>query len=161
MVRFTVTKGGRELCALIGLVRPLPWATIKETIKYNCVLVHVRDDSRDLSVYAHDARLLRNTTMSSVRSDGCDVHCCAYSLSRGGYLSTNWDDKYIARRDGPGMEDMQESGEIALLLDYDTGRLTLYKNNHLLGVVQDGLAGEYSWMVSLGCIASIDIVRSI
>ena len=52
---------------------------------------------------------------------------------------------------------MRESGEIAMLLDYDAGTLTLYKNNRRLGIVQDGLAGEYSWMVTLGSDASIDI----
>ena len=57
------------------------------------------------------------------------------------------------------MEEMQETGEIAMLLDYVAGTLTIYKNNRRLGIVQEGLTGEYSWMVSLGCDASIGTER--
>ena len=166
MVRFVVTKRDRELCALIGLVRPLPWADIEHHGLHQHELVHVYDDNRlysdsdsdsDDIIYADIARLLRNKTMSSVRSGGCDVHCCAYSFAGGGWFSTNWGDTYIARENWPGMEAMQESGEIAMLLDYSAGTLTIYKNNRRLGIVQDGLAGEYLWMVTLGSAASIDI----
>ncbi|EJK56904.1 hypothetical protein THAOC_23115 [Thalassiosira oceanica] len=132
------------------------------------VLVHVHGNC-DLTGAGYDsdvdnyftgeiARLLRNETISSVRSGGCDVHCCAYSLVGGGWYSTNWGETYIAREDWPGMEDMQENGEMSMLLDYGAGTLTIYKNNRRLGIVQEGLAGEYSWMVSLGTsYASISI----
>ena len=35
-------------------------------------------------------------------------------------------------------------------MDLGAGILTIYKNGRRLGIAQEGLAGEYSWMVSLG-----------
>ena len=173
-VRFPITKQDRsshgEIRAVIGIVRPLPWKIF--AIANDYVPVHIRaihdydsDDEGDLE--GELAKLLRNETMSSVRCDGSDVHCCAYSCACGAWFSTNWGDTYIARggatydaREGwPGMEEMRETGEIAMLLDYGAGTLTIYKNNRRLGIVQEGLAGEYSWMVSLGCDATIGIER--
>ena len=154
-VRFSITKHGRQLCALIGIVRPLFGKTFATTDLHKYVPVHIRDD-----YLTHElARLLRNETMSSVMCGGSDVHCCAYSCAGGGWYSTSWGGTYIAGEDWPGMEEMQETGEIAMLLDYVAGTLTIYKNNRRLGIVQEGLTGEYSWMVSLGCDASIGTER--
>ncbi|EJK67715.1 hypothetical protein THAOC_11217, partial [Thalassiosira oceanica] len=126
LARFKVAKEDRisfnEIRAVVGLVRPLPWAAFEHSdlqLIRNYVLVHVRGN-RDLTGSGYDsdveiipelARLLRNETISSVRCGGCDVHCCAYSLVGGVWYSTNWGETYIAREDWPGMEDMQENGE--------------------------------------------------
>ena len=42
-----------------------------------------------------------------------------------------------------------EGGTIGLLLDLDEGTLTVYKNGRRLGVMKDGLSGEYCWYTSI------------
>jgi hypothetical protein len=43
-----------------------------------------------------------------------------------------------------------EGGKIGLLLDYEKGTLTVFKNDIKLGVIKEEIAGEYSWMVTVG-----------
>ena len=157
-VRFPITKHEWQLLALIGIVRPLAWRTFAKSMSNydHAVLVHGHDDSWascDL------ARLLRNEAIPSMRCIGSGIHCCAYSCVNGNWYSTNWGNAYVEREDWPGVENMQQSGEIAMLLDFVAGTLTIYKNGRRLGIAQEGLAGEYSWMVSLGSRASIGIGR--
>ena len=58
------------------------------------------------------------------------------------------------------MEEMQETGEIAMLLDYVAGTLTIYKNNRRLGVMKNGLAGEYCFCATLSeTEESVSIMR--
>ena len=46
------------------------------------------------------------------------------------------------------------AGEIGLLLDLDAGTLTAYMNGRRLGVICEGLVGEYCWVTSgLGAIS--------
>lgn len=40
-------------------------------------------------------------------------------------------------------------GELGLLLDLDEGTLTVYRNGTRLGVMMDGLTGEYCWVVNM------------
>ena len=41
------------------------------------------------------------------------------------------------------------NGELGLLLDLDEGTLTVYKDGTRLGVMMDGLSGEYTWVVEI------------
>ena len=43
----------------------------------------------------------------------------------------------------------EEGDRIGLLLDFDQGSMTVYKNDERLGVMATGLSGEYSWAVTL------------
>jgi hypothetical protein len=52
-------------------------------------------------------------------------------------------------REWEGMQRCQRGDRIALLLDFDAGTMTAYKNQERLGVMAAGLSGEYSWAVSL------------
>ena len=146
-VRFPITKhDGIGLCALIGIVRPIAWENFAYTLLSRNVLVHIRDD-----IFGNDELAwLLSDAARFVRCGGSDVHCCAYSCAGGGWYSTNWGEKYITKEDWPGKEEMLETGEIEMLLDLVAGTLTLYKNSRRLGIVQKGLAGEYSWTVALG-----------
>lgn len=40
---------------------------------------------------------------------------------------------------------------MGLLLDLDNGTLSVFRNNKRLGVMKEGLTGEYCWMVMLRC----------
>ena len=41
------------------------------------------------------------------------------------------------------------NGELGLLLDLDEGTLTVYKDGTRLGVMMDGLSGEYTWVAEI------------
>ena len=58
------------------------------------------------------------------------------------------------------MEILNEDGIIGMLLDLDEGTLAVYKNGRRLGVMKDGLSGEYCWFTSLlGCGCSVSVER--
>ena len=59
------------------------------------------------------------------------------------------------------MRDMEADGTIGLLLDLDKGNLTVYMNNSKLGVMKEGLSGEYSWFASISNENSVPIERGI
>lgn len=52
--------------------------------------------------------------------------------------------------DWDGMQPFDGDGEIGLLLDYDDGSLTVYKNGVKLGIMAEGLSGPFCWMVTAG-----------
>ena len=49
-----------------------------------------------------------------------------------------------------GMQSFGGCGKIGLLLDYNVGTLTMYKDDIKLGVMKEGLSGTYCWMVTVG-----------
>ena len=51
--------------------------------------------------------------------------------------------------DWQGRQSAQEGDTIGLLLDFDSGSLSVFKNAQRLGVMATGLEGAYSWAVSL------------
>ena len=38
---------------------------------------------------------------------------------------------------------------VGLLLDLNEGTLAVYKNRQRLGIIKDGLSGEYCWVMSI------------
>ena len=97
-----------------------------------------------------------------------DVQCCVYSATSGKCLWTGWNeddhtraygDRDFASDDestGGGLhsaewQGMQSfgGGTISLLLDFDAGSLTVFKDTIRLGVMKKNLVGPYSWMVSV------------
>ncbi|EJK47260.1 hypothetical protein THAOC_34030 [Thalassiosira oceanica] len=59
--------------------------------------------------------------------------------------------------DWQGRESLPGSGTIGLLLDLDKGTLFVFKNGRRLGVMKEGLGGEYCWFVTVGSPCSISI----
>ena len=55
----------------------------------------------------------------------------------------------LRTEDWAGMQSF-DGGTISLLLDYEEGTLTVFKDGVKLGVMKDGLLGPYSWMVTAG-----------
>eukprot|EP01043_Picozoa_sp_COSAG02_P048400 COSAG02_NODE_4749_length_5026_cov_795.119139_1_plen_909_part_00 len=84
-------------------------------------------------------------------------HC--FFNCRSGYCFPNraeWEGmEPLSNRSTPARVESQSDGEGALpvrlgmLLDLDTGSLAIYKNGRRLGVMADGLCGEYCWAVSM------------
>ena len=72
----------------------------------------------------------------------------------------DWTDWYNERSSGRrGLEGVRGSGTAGLLLDLDEGALSVFKikNDRRLGMIKDGLGGEYCWFVSVcsACMISV------
>ena len=75
-----------------------------------------------------------------------NVHCCTYFCDNGQCDWTDWSIRETFP-EWQGHEGLGESGKIGLLLDLDEGTLSVFKNGRRLGVMKDGLEGEYCWFV--------------
>ena len=71
---------------------------------------------------------------------------CFYDVGNG--------DLWPGPRSWEGQEDWQGDGEegdtIGMLLDFDDGTLTIFRDDERLGVMARGLSGEYCWAVPYG-----------
>ena len=85
-----------------------------------------------------------------------NVHCCTYFCGLGHCYWSDWSNLW-KDSSWQGSESLQESGTIGLLLDLDEGSLSVFKNGRRLGVMKDGLDGEYRWFVAacLSCTISM------
>jgi len=90
-----------------------------------------------------------------------NIHSCVYRARDGQCKSTDWvfeegnDDEHedtlnVTNEAWQGMQMFEGCGKIGLLLDYDEGTLTVYKNDIKLGIMKEGLSGAYCWMVTVG-----------
>ena len=77
------------------------------------------------------------------------VSCCMYYTFDGSCLSHDWGEGNSGRETWDGMERLSGSYTIGMLLDLDSGTLSVYNNGRKLGVMKRGLAGQYCWVVSL------------
>ena len=79
---------------------------------------------------------------------GSNIHCCDYYCYNGYCFWTDWNNEK-GRSEWQGREGLRESGTIGLLLDLNEGTLSVFKNGRHLGVMKDGLGGEYCWFVTV------------
>ena len=82
----------------------------------------------------------------TVKWGDSNVHCCAYYCYDGHCYWTDWNNGDYS--DWQGSERLTGSGT-RLLLDLEEGTLSVFKNGRRLGVMKDGLGGEYVWFVSV------------
>ena len=81
-----------------------------------------------------------------------DVHCVMYDAGSGLGMSSSWDGDGESRHRWEDMEALPPGGgTVGLLLDLDDETLTVYRDGRRLGVLYDGLRGEYSWACALSC----------
>lgn len=86
-----------------------------------------------------------------------EIHCCEFNYrtlvgwytgwERGErYHGYHWcyEDEVLEER----ADEVVQGRAVGLLLDLDEGTLTAYADGRCLGVVTDGLTGEYCWMLS-------------
>lgn len=83
-----------------------------------------------------------------------NVDYCAYFSNGGGCYFGNYSNPDPKEEDWfieewPGTECCSFRDNMGLLLDLDEGTLSLFKNDKKLGVMKEGLTGEYCWMVLL------------
>ena len=82
----------------------------------------------------------------TVKWGDSNVHCCAYYCYDGHCYWTDWNNGDYS--EWQGSERLTGSGT-RLLLDLEEGTLSVFKNGRRLGVMKDGLGGEYVWFVSV------------
>ncbi|EJK53991.1 hypothetical protein THAOC_26467 [Thalassiosira oceanica] len=87
---------------------------------------------------------------SSGRRDGSTI-CCVYDIIDGtcDYLESGSDGLDYMDWDGMDSSEGERDVAIGLLLDLDNGTLAVFKNGRRLGVMKDGLAGDFCWMANL------------
>ena len=85
-----------------------------------------------------------------------NIHCCACYCHDGDCSWTDWNNGQVYS-DWRGRGGMRGSGTIGLLLDLDEGTLSIFKNGRRLGVMKDGLDGEYCWFATVGMACMINM----
>ena len=88
------------------------------------------------------------------------VHCCGYHCSSGNCLWTDWNN-HERFSDWQGREGLGVSGTVGFLLDLNEGTLSVFKNGRRLGVMKDGLVGEYSGFVTVVLSCTISLSKSL
>ena len=109
--------------------------------------------SKNKPVVAEKLRSQRTATWGD-----STVHCCTYSSSHGHRDCTDWhNDRGFSYWQGS--EPLQGNGRVGLLLDLDEGTLSVFKFGSNLGVMKEGLGGEYRWFVAVSSPCTISISR--
>ena len=88
------------------------------------------------------------------------MHACEYFCPDGTISWTDWgeaDEEFGISWEG--MEASRSGDTVGMLLNLDEGTLAVYKNNHRLGVMKDGLSGSYCWYVGVLGGATVAIKR--
>ena len=101
-----------------------------------------------LGLIRPDYKLVQEQDSMDVDAEDVRGHCFFYTYN-------GW--RYPGQRDWQGMQGKPRdtvararvNDRIGLLLDFDTGSLTAFKNDRQLGVMATGLTGEYCWAVAL------------
>jgi len=137
-----VGAGSDPYCS-VGVIRPLPGLEHRELEGFHPSRPQFREDLR------------RERTS---RWEG-DVHFCHFYFRDGGECwYSNWEDSSESNWDGFEHYD-DRSGELGMLLDLDSGTLSLYQNGLRLGTLKDGLAGVYCWIACLPGLGGVSIKR--
>ncbi|EJK45549.1 hypothetical protein THAOC_35832, partial [Thalassiosira oceanica] len=79
-----------------------------------------------------------------------NVHACQYFCGNGEMIWTSFEGESYRGyywEGWEGKESCSTGDTIGMLLNLDEGTLTVYKNNRRLGVIKDGLSGQYCWYV--------------
>ncbi|EJK57195.1 hypothetical protein THAOC_22789, partial [Thalassiosira oceanica] len=128
----------------VGVIRPLPGWDQRRTLE-------------DFHPAApHCAEGLRRERTS--RWVG-DVHFCHFYYGTGDCYYSDWEGyPHISIWEGVDEYD-EEIDTLGMLLDLDSGTLSLYRNGRKVGTLKDGLAGVYCWIACLAGTACASIER--
>ena len=140
---FTLTTGGMPIVSL-GVIRPVSLTNgIGLEADWRGSVYPVKVSARHKPAVSEKLRSQR-----TVRWEDSNGHCCAYHCYHGYCYWTDWgNEEGIPNLKG--LEGLRGSGTIGLLLDLNEGTLSVFKNGRRLGVMKDGLNGEYVWFVSV------------
>ncbi|EJK52240.1 hypothetical protein THAOC_28512, partial [Thalassiosira oceanica] len=129
-------------CFDVGVIRPIDIRQFGSCISR---IVPMPAGGTDLSSeeIAH-----MHVTLMSAKSDRWKgtVHCASYFHLTSEAEWTDWETH--GRKVMENTQDFDRFGHIfGLLLDLDAGTLSLFANGNNIGLIKDGLAGEYCWFV--------------
>ena len=87
-----------------------------------------------------------------------NVHCCSYYSSIGTCFWTDWSNgaNFL---EWQGREGLVGNGTVGLLLDLDEGTLSVFKNGRRLGLMKEGLGGDYCWFVTTASVCTISMSK--
>ena len=142
-VEFTLTKNEGEPLIDLGVIRPVSLTNgIDVKADWRGSVYPVKVSARHKPAVAEKLRSQR-----TAKWGGSNVHYCAYYCYNGYCFWTDWNNDYNSS-DWQGHEGLAGSGTVGLLLDLNEGTLSVFKNGRRLGVMKDGLGGEYVWFVT-------------
>ena len=87
-----------------------------------------------------------------------NIHCCTYYCVSGSCYWSDWNNEKD-HYGWQGSECFRGSGTIGLLLDLNEGTLSVFKDGLRLGVMKNGLGGEYVWFASVYSASTISISK--
>ena len=153
-VEFTLTKNEGEPLIDLGVIRPVSLTNgIGLEADWGGSVVPVDVSSSWKSAVAEKLRSQR--TAKWVDSN---INCCTYYCDNGNCNCTDWNNEQDYS-DWQRHEELGASGTIGLLLDLDEGTLSVFKNGRRLGVMKDGLGGEYVWFVTVASHCTIHVKK--
>ena len=141
----------------LGVIRPVSLTDgIDLEADWNGTVIPVAVSSSYQPAIAEKLR-----SQGTAKWEDSNVHCCDYRCDNGNLTWTNWDNEDWMS-DWQGREGLggRGSGTIGLLLDLNEGTLSVFKNGRRLGVIKDGLGGEYCWFVSVCSACMISMSKS-
>ena len=125
-------------------------------------------DSFDAICFVPDHLKYRKPLLAEKTEEwGDELHCCIYHSYNGVCFHANWCDEDQGQGDGwegDDWEGMEPVGDIdnfnvGLLLDLNTGTLSVFKDGRMLGVMKEGLTGAYCWYfcgIDITCDVTIE-----
>ena len=144
-IEFTVTNHEQDGFIYLGVIRPVSLTKgIDLNTDWGGVVNPVAVSSNYKSAVAEKWRSQRTATWGD-----SNIHCCAYYCGNGRCFWTDWNNDEGTYSGWQGREGLTGSGTIGLLLDLNEGTLSVFKNGRRLGVMKEGLGGEYVWFVSV------------
>ena len=95
---------------------------------------------------------------------GNDLHCCCFDSDDGRCYFASWNDEDKTEKDDWNGDDWEGSEPfnaignctVGLLLNLDSGTLSVFKDGRELGIMKGGLAGAYCWYVC-GLVITSDV----
>ncbi|EJK48023.1 hypothetical protein THAOC_33216, partial [Thalassiosira oceanica] len=141
-VEFEITCDGQSPFIHLGVIRPVSLTDgIDLEAEWRGMVHPMISSSHSRPALAEKLRSQRTAKWGE-----SNVHCCAYDCEDGSCGWTDWDTEEDYS-DWQGSEVLEGSGTIGMLLDLDEGNLFIFKNGRNLGVMKEGLGGEYCWLV--------------
>ena len=156
-VELSITIGERRNIVNLGVIRPV---SLTDAIDLEADWEGSVHPVTVSSIYEPAVSEKLRSQRTSRWGDS-NVHCCTYYCYNGRCSWTDWDN-YKGYSRWQGHEGLEESGTIGLLLDLNEGNLSVFKNGRRLGVMKDGLNGEYCWFVTArsACMISMSKGRA-
>ena len=155
-VEFAITDDGQFIKYFnLGVIRPVSLTQIDLKAGWRSQVDPMSVSSSFKPAVAEKLRSQR-----TAKWGGGNVHCCAYFCGSGYGRWTDWDNesRSLVWR---GSEGLRESTTIGLLLDLNEGTLSVFKNGRRLGVMKEGLSGEYCWFVTAYTSCTISLSKGL